>query len=113
MQASFARIFSSPFDLVVSNPPYIPSAEIMQLEPEVRLHDPRTGLDGGPDGLDAYRALARFGPALLAPNGVLVLEIGAGQAPDVTSICAAQGLTAAGERRDLGGHVRALAFRRG
>ncbi len=69
-----------PFDLVVSNPPYIPAAEIAGLAREVTRHDPHLALEGGPDGLDAYRAIAARLPALLAPGGVAALEIGAGQA---------------------------------
>jgi release factor glutamine methyltransferase len=68
------------FDLILSNPPYIPSGEIEALEPDVRLHEPRAALDGGPDGLDAYRALARLLPGLLRPGGMALLELGQGQA---------------------------------
>ena len=68
------------FDLVFSNPPYIPSAEIESLAPEVQGHEPRAALDGGPDGLDAYRALAGLLPGILKPGGHALLEIGAGQA---------------------------------
>jgi release factor glutamine methyltransferase len=69
------------FDLIVSNPPYIPSGEIEGLEPEVRDHDPRLALDGGPDGLDFYRRLAVEAPRWLKPDGHLLLEFGDGQAP--------------------------------
>jgi release factor glutamine methyltransferase len=69
-----------PFDLVFSNPPYIASAEIGTLEPDVRDHEPRAALDGGPDGLDAYRALGRLLPGLLKPGGHALVEMGAGQA---------------------------------
>ena len=68
-----------PFDLAFSNPPYIPSAEIESLEPEVAGHEPRAALDGGPDGLDAYRGLAGLLPGLLRPGGHALLEIGLGQ----------------------------------
>jgi release factor glutamine methyltransferase len=71
---------SGPFDLVFSNPPYIPAAEIESLAPEVRDHEPRAALDGGPDGLDAYRALGALLPGILKPGGYALLEIGAGQA---------------------------------
>lgn len=67
-------------DLVISNPPYIPSAEIESLQPEVRDHDPRHALDGGPDGLDYFRRLASGAPLFLKPNGRLMLEFGDGQA---------------------------------
>ncbi len=68
------------FDLILSNPPYIPSHEIEALEPDVRLHEPRAALDGGLDGLDAYRALAGLLPGLLRPGGAALLELGQGQA---------------------------------
>jgi release factor glutamine methyltransferase len=68
------------FDLVFSNPPYIPTADIESLEPEVRDHEPAAALDGGPDGLAAYRALGALLPAILKPGGHALLEIGLGQA---------------------------------
>ncbi len=68
------------FDLVFSNPPYIPAAEIESLGPEVRDHEPRAALDGGPDGLEAYRGLAGLLPRILRPGGHALLEIGFGQA---------------------------------
>ena len=74
------------FDLIVSNPPYIPSAEIENLEPEVRDHDPRGALDGGADGLDFYRRLATEAGAFLKPGGKLILEFGEGQAADIKNI---------------------------
>lgn len=98
------------FDLVVSNPPYIPAADIAGLDAGVRDHDPLRALDGGSDGLDAYRALAAGLPAVLAPRGTAVLEIGAGQAIDVIAIMAAAKLVHRASRSDLGGHVRALVF---
>jgi len=67
------------FDLIVSNPPYVPSAEIERLEPEVRDHDPRAALDGGPDGLDVIRRLVAGAPGALRPGGRLFVEIGADQ----------------------------------
>jgi len=67
------------FDLVLSNPPYIPTAEIDALEPEVRLYEPRAALDGGPDGLDSYRSLAGILPRLLRPGANALLELGQGQ----------------------------------
>ena len=71
------------FDLILSNPPYIPRADIAALEPEVRLYEPHAALDGGPSGLDAYRALAGLLPKLLRPGGVVLLELGHGQAEQV------------------------------
>jgi len=75
-----------PFDLIFSNPPYIASGEIESLEPDVATYEPRAALDGGPDGLDAYRALAELLPDLLTHNGHAFLEIGAGQANAVTAL---------------------------
>ena len=74
------------FDLILSNPPYIPRAAIAALEPEVRLYEPYAALDGGPDGGDAYRALAAILPRLLRPGGVALLELGQGQAELVKSL---------------------------
>ena len=76
----------APFDLVVSNPPYIRSGDLSGLMPEVRDHDPREALDGGEDGLDAHRRLASGLGSWLAAGGLLALEIGAGQADDVLGL---------------------------
>jgi release factor glutamine methyltransferase len=75
-----------PFDLVFSNPPYIPSTEIESLAPDVAQFEPRAALDGGPDGLEAYRALAELVPDLLKPGGYALLEIGLGQGGAVTAL---------------------------
>ncbi len=96
------------FDLVISNPPYIPAGEIAALSPEVRSHDPRLALDGGPDGLDAYRAIIPALAGLIAPGGGAVLEIGAGQEGDVSTLAREAGFSRISTRRDLGGHVRAI-----
>ncbi len=72
----YAAALSGPFDLIVSNPPYIRSADIAGLASEVRDHDPHRALDGGSDGLDAYRALIPQAARLLAPGGALVVEVG-------------------------------------
>ena len=74
------------FDLIISNPPYIPSAEIATLQPEVRDFDPRGALDGGSDGLDFYRRLAAQARPLLKPGGKIMLEFGDGQADAVRKI---------------------------
>jgi release factor glutamine methyltransferase len=102
-----------PFDLVVSNPPYVASADIATLAREVRDHDPRHALDGGVDGLAAYRAIAADAPRLLSPAGHLVVEIGAGQEHQVSELFAAAGLAIAGMRHDLAGMARAIAARKG
>lgn len=97
-----------PFDLIVSNPPYIASGDIGGLAPEVRDFDPGAALDGGPDGLDFYRMIAATAPALLAPGAVLIVELGAGQADAVAALFAAAGLAPAPPRADLSGVPRAL-----
>lgn len=79
------------FDLVVSNPPYIPSGDIPGLDPEVRDHDPHLALDGGPDGLQAYRELAPEIRRILRPNGVFAVEIGWDQGPQVKALFEAAG----------------------
>jgi release factor glutamine methyltransferase len=78
----------------------------------VRDFDPRRALDGGPDGLDYYRAIAAAAPALLAPQGVLVVELGAGQAKPVAALFAAAGLASSPPRPDLMGVRRALVAQR-
>lgn len=78
------------FDLIVSNPPYIASAEIATLEPEVKDFDPRAALDGGADGLDFYRRLAQESKAFLKPGGKIMVEFGDGQANDITKIFEAE-----------------------
>jgi release factor glutamine methyltransferase len=103
-----ATALRGPFDLIVSNPPYIASADIAGLAPEVRDFDPRAALDGGTDGLTFYRALAAAVPALLAPGGALIVELGAGQAQSVAALFAAAGLAAVAPRHDLHGVPRAL-----
>lgn len=97
------------FDLVVSNPPYIASIDIEGLDVEVRAHDPRLALDGGPDGLDAYRAIAKALPRLLAKDGIAVLELGIGQEADVALLLRDAGVPADGPARcDLSGTARAI-----
>ena len=97
------------FDLIVSNPPYIPTEDVTRLEPEVRLHDPHAALDGGLDGLDFYRVLASALP-LLGGGGWLVVEVGAGQAEEVARLLldTAPGATLR-HALDLAGHTRAVA----
>jgi release factor glutamine methyltransferase len=103
-----AAALRGPFDLIVSNPPYIASGDICDLAPEVRVFDPRAALDGGPDGLDFYRMIAAAAPALLAPEGLLIVELGAGQADTVAALFVAAGLAPARPRADLSGVQRAL-----
>ncbi len=99
------------FDLLVSNPPYIARGDIAALAPEVRAFDPRRALDGGPDGLDGYRAIAADARRLLAPGGALVVELGRGQLAAATALFAAVGLAPGAVRHDLSGIPRALTVR--
>lgn len=110
-EGSWFAPVSGLFDVILSNPPYINSAEIAGLSPDVRNFDPRLALDGGPDGLEAYRAIAAGAASHLVPAGHAVVEIGAGQAPGVTAVFVAAGFNPAGQSQDLGGHIRCLAFR--
>jgi release factor glutamine methyltransferase len=104
----WAAAVRGPFDLIVSNPPYIAAGVIDGLAEEVRVHDPRLALDGGPDGLDAYRALIAQAPRLLAPGGRLVVEIGYDQEAALRGLAAESGLSVEAVRRDLAGHPRAV-----
>jgi release factor glutamine methyltransferase len=97
-----------PFDVIVSNPPYIPSADCDGLDREVRDYDPRLALDGGVDGLDAYRAILGDVGRLLAPGGTVVLELGIGQAYSVAAIARAAGLRLKALVSDLAGIPRAM-----
>ena len=101
---------SNAFDLVFSNPPYIPTADINGLEPEVRDHEPRAALDGGRDGLDAYRGLAALLPRILRPGGWAVLELGAGQDAAMGTLFV--NLEIGGIAPDLAGIPRAVMLKR-
>jgi len=96
------------FDLVVANPPYIPSGALMSLMPEVRDHEPRRALDGGDDGLDAYRRMLPQARRSLATGGKLVIEIGAGQGDAIVAMLPPAGLAILDRRRDLAGIERCL-----
>lgn len=105
----YSSALAGSFDLIVSNPPYIRSADIEHLPLDVRLHDPRLALDGGVNGLAAYRAIAADARRLLAPRGILVVELGAGQLAAVSDVMANAGLGPVGPvRPDIAGIPRAL-----
>ncbi len=89
------------FDLMVSNPPYIPSADIAGLAEEVRAHDPLLALDGGQDGLRDYRRLAEIAPLILKPGAYILLEAGIGQARDIASVFEDKGFVLEHIRNDL------------
>jgi len=109
----YASALHAPFDLIVSNPPYIPSRDIDDLAIEVRAHDPHLALDGGADGLDAYRVIAPAAFELLVPRGVVVVEVGHGQEGDVVRLMAEKGLDqGAPAKADLNGIPRAVMARK-
>lgn len=100
------------FDLLISNPPYIPSGDIDGLDIEVKKHDPMLALDGGDDGLNHYRQIAKLAPRLLNLGGYVVLEVGINQADDVSQIFSAHGLKPMEIRCDLGGIKRCVILKK-
>ncbi len=108
VECDIASGVAGPFDLIVSNPPYIAHDDIATLESDVRDYDPSLALDGGPDGLDAYRAIAHDARRLLAGGGRLIVELGAGQESAVRALFNDIGMTVGGARNDLAGIARAL-----
>jgi len=96
------------FDVVVSNPPYVESDIVEQLQPEVSDHDPRLALDGGEDGLSAYRAIAAGIPGRLEPGGELIVEVGSEQGFEVGAILSNAGFTGIDIRKDLAGLDRVV-----
>jgi release factor glutamine methyltransferase len=110
---SYAAALRGPFDLIVSNPPYIPSAEIPKLSIEVREHDPHLALDGGNDGYDAYRALIPQATERLASGGALIVEAGQGQAGNIETLMTAAALVVdRPPKADLAGIPRAVSARK-
>lgn len=107
----FEPVAGETFDLVVSNPPYIPTADIESLEPEVRDFEPRNALDGGTDGLDFYRQIIKTAPEYLAQEGWLLVEVGIGQAADVSQMLAENGFFGIYSAKDLGNIDRVVGGR--
>ena len=107
----FGNVPDGRFDIVVSNPPYIAAAEIAGLAPEVREYDPHLALNGGCEGLDAYRTLAARLPHLLEIGGLAALELGAGQAEKVTALTIGHGLKLDSVHSDIAGIPRVLLTR--
>lgn len=112
LAGDWADALDASFDLILSNPPYIEAAAIPALMPEVAGHEPPAALDGGADGLDAYRRITAALPRLLAPGGLAVLELGQGQAPAVAQLARDAGLTWLEARPDLNAIPRAGLIRR-
>ena len=100
------------FEMIVSNPPYIPSQEIEDLEPEVKKYDPLSALDGGKDGLDCYREIAAIAPLILKENGYILLEVGYNQAEDVQKIFTHHGLKPLKIIKDLAGINRCVILKK-
>jgi release factor glutamine methyltransferase len=111
LSGDWAEAIEGRFDLVLSNPPYIPAADIAGLMPEVAGYEPVSALDGGAQGLDAYERIITALPRFLAENGVAVLELGVGQAPSVSEIAQQAGFICT-TRLDLGGIERAAVLSR-
>jgi len=111
LAGDWARSFDATFDLVLSNPPYIQTTDLPGLMPEVARFEPITALDGGPDGLMAYRLILPHLQRLLAPGGIAVLELGAGQADEVARLAEAGDLSMS-TRVDLNLHPRAAILTR-
>jgi release factor glutamine methyltransferase len=109
---SYGAALAPPVDVLVCNPPYIARNDIAVLPPEVRDFDPPLALDGGCDGLDGYRAIALDARRLLAPGGLLAVELGSGQAGLVSSLFAEAGLAPSAPKYDLLGVARAVVARR-
>ncbi len=107
----WTRGLEGPFDLIVSNPPYIRSADLLRLPREVRNFDPRLALDGGADGLDAYRRILPGSRSLLSGGAWLMVEIGASQAADVLAIAERCGFVDASTEKDLSGLDRVVVAR--
>ena len=110
LAGNWADALDARFDLILCNPPYIPTCDLQALMPEVAEHEPASALDGGSDGFDAYRAIIPALPGLLSPAGVAVLELGIGQAPAVAAIARQSGLASV-TQADLAGVARALLLR--
>ena len=113
LQSDWFADVSGTFDAILSNPPYIESLEMGRLAPEVAGHDPLRALDGGPDGLAAYRAIAKGAARHLKSGGFVGVEIGWNQTETVTALFEAAGYHLMDARRDLGGNPRVLVFARG
>ncbi|MEL6750477.1 MAG: peptide chain release factor N(5)-glutamine methyltransferase [Pseudomonadota bacterium] len=110
-QGSWMEPLIGAFDFIVSNPPYIASDVVDELDPSVRDHDPRAALDGGIDGLDAYRAILARAADHLLPGGALALEIGYDQRESVSALATTNGFGIVSHHQDLGGRDRAIVLR--
>ena len=104
--------WNNKFDIIVSNPPYIPTEEIETLEPEVKDYDPLMALDGGPSGLDCYKEIAAIAPQIMSDNACLLFEVGYNQANEVVNICKSTGLKLIKIAQDLAGINRCIILKK-
>ncbi|MCL2381102.1 MAG: peptide chain release factor N(5)-glutamine methyltransferase [Treponema sp.] len=111
IQSDLFQNIHGAFDIIVSNPPYIPSGELSALPPEVR-REPHLALDGGGDGLELVRKIIARSPRHLSPGGILLLEAGSGQMPEIRSLLEAGGFGGVSARKDLAGRDRVISCRR-
>jgi release factor glutamine methyltransferase len=111
IRGNWGEALSGSYDVIVSNPPYIREGELSALDPEVRLYDPSMALDGGPDGLDCYRAIVSDLARLLKPDGLVAFEVGHDQAVRVAALLGDKGFGVVRVGRDAGGHERVVAAR--
>jgi release factor glutamine methyltransferase len=111
VQSRWSEKLEGTFDIIISNPPYIPTRTIESLAPEVCRFEPKLALDGGEDGLDCYRAIAAQLPKLLAKDGLAIFELGIGQQRDVETIVTEQGLQVTGVKEDLASIPRCILIR--
>lgn len=111
-QGNWAEGLDGPFDVALSNPPYIPDGDIDGLEPEVARFEPRLALAGGADGLDCYRLLVPQMARIMVPGGLVGVELGAGQDQDVADLLTQGGFDQVSRHRDLGGIIRAVLAKR-
>ncbi len=108
----FIEVINDKFDVIVSNPPYIPDADIALLDMEVKSYDPMSALSGGQDGFDSYKKIAKLVPFLLKENGYIFLEAGIGQAGQIAEIFAAVGLKKVNIIKDLSGIERCVILKK-
>ncbi|MCQ2735423.1 MAG: peptide chain release factor N(5)-glutamine methyltransferase [Alphaproteobacteria bacterium] len=111
-QADFTTYLTDKFDVIVSNPPYIPSIDIAKLDDEVKKYDPRIALDGGADGYNSYRRIAELAPDILKDEGFLILEAGYNQAEDIRRICEKNNMTHFKTVKDLAGINRCVIMKK-
>jgi release factor glutamine methyltransferase len=111
VRGRWGESLAGPYDVIVSNPPYVRAAAIPTLDPEVRLYDPTLALDGGTDGLDCYREIVADLPRLLKCDGIVAFEVGSDQAVSVAALLGDKGFSVARVGRDAGGRDRAVAAR--